>query len=80
MTSEKIIVDQVIEDLQHRPEFFECNAFELTDKKTKITYNVFYKIGVAEPYILKFSFWQRVRFIAALNKWKAADIIRRATE
>jgi len=73
----KLIVDQLIHDLQNRPKDFQCYTFELHDNKTGFSYWVSEhgEKGMHKPFKLSFGFIQSIRFIKALNKWKACNMI-----
>ncbi len=74
----KLIVDQLIKDLEYRPEDFDCNSNEIVDNKTNVRYSldIYYApIGVKSPYKLKFGIIQGYRFLRAVKKWKAVSII-----
>lgn len=78
MKPEKIVVDQLIHDLQHRPEDFQCGQCTMKDKKTGYEYwiaNCFFDASVYAPYTMPLGFVQGWRFYRALNKWKAAAFL-----
>ena len=74
----KIVVDQLVKDLRYRPENFTCNEHTLKDSETGLTYwvaNGRSSGGVYGPYKMKFGMIQSIRFHAALDKWKAANVL-----
>ena len=71
----KLVVDQLIRDLENRPSDFSCSRLTLSDSKTKRVYWVAMGPGIYEPYILSFGLCQGRRFISALDKWKASNMI-----
>ncbi len=70
----KIVVDNLIKDLQSRPLDFKCDKFKLTDNKTGVQYwvaNTIFDGCIYKPYEMKFGIVQSLRFHSALKKWKA---------
>lgn len=75
----KLVVDQLIEDFQKRPNDFVCDSITLTDKKTNIIYWVSVgQAGIWRPYSLPFGWFQTIRFHQGLKKWKAANMINKS--
>lgn len=78
MKPAKIVVDQIIHDLQHRAGDFVCGECTLEDKKTGYRYwvaNGFLSAGIHVPYRMPFGAIQGWRFHRALNRWKAAAVL-----
>ena len=70
----KMVVDKLIADLQERPLDFICDRYHLDDKLTGYSYWVNHGAmgrGIYHPYKMNFGFIQGLRFLSALNKWKA---------
>lgn len=79
----KLVVDQLIHDLEHRPDDFICGDKTLVDSKSGLAYwiaNTIFNGGIYEPYELDFGIYHSVRFHKALKKWKAARAIKLTTE
>jgi len=75
----KIIVDQLIKDLQDRPEDFRCDSFALMDNVKNVEYSISkgaFCAGVYRPFEMRLGFYQGVRFFRALEKWKACQVIK----
>lgn len=78
MKPSKIVVDQLVHDLQYRPDDFRCGDIVLEDTRTKYQYwvaNGFSCAGIHRPYEMSFGFIQGWRFHQALNKWKAERVV-----
>lgn len=74
----KLVVDQLIHDLQHRAEDFKCGEHTLDDSKTGYRYwvaNLFFDARIYQPYEMSFGVVQGWRFHRALRKWKAWKMI-----
>lgn len=77
----KIVVDNLISDLQKRPRDFVCSEYVLTDKLKRVEYWVANTVsdgGIYRPYKMNFGMVQSWRFHSALNKWKAATNVNAA--
>jgi len=74
----RLIVDQLISDLEHRAADFKCREYVLSDTKSGIHYwiaNGWSFAGIYTPYRMTFGIYQGYRFHKALNKWKAYNMI-----
>ncbi len=70
----KIVVDNLINDLQSRPLDFRCGEHTLEDKSNGFEYwvaNTVFDGGIHLPYKMSFGIIQSWRFHSALTKWKA---------
>lgn len=77
----KLVVDQLIYDLQRRPGDFDCSECVLRDRKAKLGFwiaNCFFDAKIYEPYTLNFGFVQGWRFHQAVKKWKSAEALTQA--
>lgn len=75
----KLVVNQLIHDLQHRPYDFVCGEHTLDDKKTGYRYwvaNLFCDARIYQPHELRFGFVHGWRFHKALRKWKAWKMLK----
>lgn len=74
----KIVVDQLISDLQHRPKDFHCTENHIRDKESKLTYclgSQWFDSGIDSPFKMDFGPWHGWRFHRALKKWKAWKVV-----
>ena len=72
-------VDQLIKDMQERPNDFCCDVFYMTDCKTNLVYwiaNGFWFYQIHRPYNLDFGLIDKIKFHRALNKWKNAAAVQ----
>lgn len=79
--AQKLVVDQLIEDFQNRPNDFACDEYCLHDTKTDISYwiaNTWFDTEVYTPYKMWLGFYHGPRLRIALNKWKAANMISKS--
>ena len=80
MKPEKIVVDELIHDMEHRPSDFICDRYTLKDQKKNIHYWIANGASFARVYVpfeMNFGFIQGWRFHSALKKWKAWNILNR---
>ena len=76
----KCMVTEIIYDMQHSPEIFKCGPHTLKDSKRDMEYwicNGASHAGVYHPYTIHFGFIQGWRFISALRKWQAWDVLNK---
>ncbi len=74
-------VNQVIKDMQERPQDFCCDEFWMTDTKTKYTYWIgkgIWHYRIHRPYRLEFSIFEEIKFHSALLRWKNDTAVRLA--
>jgi len=73
----KVVVDQLKCDLEYRPEDFSCGHDKIYDNKTDVTYSIdfYYHLGVLEPYRMPFGWMHGIRFLRAVKKWKASNVV-----
>lgn len=74
----RLVVNQLISDMQTRPDDFECDEYKLLDRKTNFEYwvaNMFFDAKIYRPYELHFGIVHGFRFHSALIKWKAARML-----
>jgi hypothetical protein len=81
--SVKLVVDQIIKDLQNRAKDFVCTEHVIFDTKTKYSYwisNTFADARIYTPYKLRFGLIHGYRFHSALKKWKAWKMLKESKE
>lgn len=76
----KVVVDQLIYDLEHRPEDFTCGEDTLDDRVTGIKYiygHYEHGTGVYSPNRMDFGMIQCWRAKRAIANWKAVTLINK---
>jgi len=83
MSTVSELVNQLIDDLETRPDDFECKKYHLIDNTTgrkfrhTKEYSFHDNIGLAEPYIIPFGAFQAWRLKQAVRRWQLNKVINK---
>ncbi len=77
------LVNQLIDDLETRPDDFECNEYFILDNTTKkqFKHTTIHSwdrdIGLHEPYKIPFGIWQAWRLKQVVKQWQLNKVINK---
>ncbi len=84
MSTVSELVNQLIDDLETRPDDFECNDCFILDNTTKrqFKHTKTYswdsgEPGLHEPYKIPFGIWQAWRLKCAVRRWQLTKVINK---